>query len=71
LLFKKLQGEMRRFKSDFRHRPASCVRPAPRSSRQGQPEISQTRSVWFTVQIENRPEGTTESFRNFHRRSAT
>jgi hypothetical protein len=29
-LFKKLQDEMSRFNSDFRHRPASCVRPAPR-----------------------------------------
>jgi hypothetical protein len=32
---------------------------------QGQPEISQTRSVWFIAQDEIRPEGTAEIHRPF------
>ena len=50
-------------------RNAACA-PSPFVPTE-QPEISQTRSVWFTVQIETRPEGTAESFDHFHRRSAT
>ncbi len=52
----------------------SClwVRPVCRhSSRQGQPEISPAHRAGCNVQNKIRPEGTVESLRLFHRRSAT